>query len=58
MENAYNKTPAEALRHFQVDEHKGLSASQVQSAREKHGKNGMWEPWERQTTANTRNSVA
>jgi Ca2+ transporting ATPase len=41
MENAYTKTPAEALRHFQVDEHKGLSASQVQSAREKHGKNGM-----------------
>jgi Ca2+ transporting ATPase len=41
MENAYTKTPAEALRHFQVEEHKGLSAQQVQSAREKHGRNGM-----------------
>lgn len=40
MENAYTKTPAEALRHFQVEEQKGLSAQQVKSAREKHGKNG------------------
>lgn len=47
MENAYTKTPAEALRHFQVDEHKGLSAEQVKSAREKHGKNGMFRIVER-----------
>lgn len=48
MENAYTKTPAEALRHFQVDEHKGLSAEQVKAAREKHGKNGMFGLAERQ----------
>tara|TARA_R110002003_G_scaffold129_2_gene12078 strand:- start:3978 stop:4133 length:156 start_codon:yes stop_codon:yes gene_type:complete len=41
MENAYTKTPAEALKHFQVTEEKGLSEQQVQSLREKHGKNGM-----------------
>ncbi|CAN9318114.1 unnamed protein product [Alternaria alternata] len=41
MENAYTKTPAEALKYFQVDEQKGLSAQQVQSAREKHGKNAL-----------------
>lgn len=41
MENAYTKTPAEALKYFQVEEQKGLSAQQVQSAREKHGKNGV-----------------
>jgi Ca2+ transporting ATPase len=40
MDNAYTKTPAEALSHFQVEEQKGLSAQQVQSLREKHGKNG------------------
>jgi Ca2+ transporting ATPase len=40
MENAYTKTPAEALRHFQVTEEKGLSEQQVTSLREKHGKNG------------------
>ncbi|KAI4707015.1 hypothetical protein J4E89_008350 [Alternaria sp. Ai002NY15] len=41
MENAYTKTPAEALRQFQVEEQQGLSAQQVQSAREKHGKNAL-----------------
>jgi len=41
MENAYTKTPAEALKHFQVTEEKGLSEQQVKSLREKHGKNGM-----------------
>jgi Ca2+ transporting ATPase len=39
MENAYTKTPAEVLRHFQVTEEKGLSEQQVRSLREKHGKN-------------------
>jgi Ca2+ transporting ATPase len=42
MENAFTKTPAEALRHFQVVEQQGLSAQQVNSLREKHGKNGMF----------------
>jgi Ca2+ transporting ATPase len=41
MENAYIKTPGEALKAFQVTEHAGLSEQQVQSAREKYGKNGM-----------------
>ncbi|CAN9425737.1 unnamed protein product [Alternaria alternata] len=41
MENAYTKTPAQALKYFQVEEQKGLSAQQVQSAREKHGKNAL-----------------
>lgn len=42
MENAYTKSPAEALKHFQVEEQKGLSAQQVKSAREKYGRNGMF----------------
>jgi Ca2+ transporting ATPase len=41
MENAYTRTPAEALQHFQVAEETGLSAQQVQQLRAKHGKNGM-----------------
>jgi Ca2+ transporting ATPase len=41
MENAYTKTPAEALQHFQVTEEKGLSAQQVTSLRAKHGKNAL-----------------
>jgi Ca2+ transporting ATPase len=41
MENAFTKTPAEALRHFQVAEQQGLSAQQVNSLRETHGRNGM-----------------
>jgi hypothetical protein len=41
MENAYTKSPAEALKHFQVTEEKGLSEQQVASLRAKHGKNGM-----------------
>jgi hypothetical protein len=40
MENAYTKTPAEALRHFDVTEEKGLSKQQVETLRAKHGKNG------------------
>jgi Ca2+ transporting ATPase len=43
MENAFIKSPAEALRHFQVSEQQGLSAQQVQSLREKHGSNCMLE---------------
>ncbi|PSN65040.1 calcium ATPase [Corynespora cassiicola Philippines] len=41
MENAYNRTPAEALQHFQVTEEKGLSPQQVQDLRKKHGKNAL-----------------
>lgn len=41
MENAYTRTPAEALQHFQVREEQGLSDQQVASLREKYGKNGM-----------------
>jgi Ca2+ transporting ATPase len=41
MENAYTKTPGEALKHFQVTEQAGLSEQQVQAARQKYGKNGM-----------------
>lgn len=46
MENAFTKTPSEALKQFGVTEEKGLSAQQVQSLRQKHGKNGMLDkPW-------------
>ncbi|KAF9692319.1 hypothetical protein EKO04_009438 [Ascochyta lentis] len=41
MENAYTRTPEEALKHFQVTEEKGLSEQQVKSLREKHGKNAL-----------------
>jgi Ca2+ transporting ATPase len=40
MENAYTRTPAEVLQHFQVTEQKGLSETQVKDLRSKHGKNG------------------
>lgn len=40
MENAYTKTPAEALRHFGVTEQQGLNKQQVETLRAKHGKNG------------------
>lgn len=40
MDNAFTRTPAEALKHFGVTEENGLSEPQVKSLREKHGKNG------------------
>lgn len=40
MENAYTRTPGEALKHFQVTEERGLSEPQVKGLRDKHGKNG------------------
>jgi len=43
MENAFTKTPGEALKQFAVTEEKGLSAQQVQSLRQKHGRNGTSE---------------
>jgi Ca2+ transporting ATPase len=46
MENAFTKTPAEALRQFQVTEETGLSAHQVESLRQQHGRNCKLEyPW-------------
>jgi Ca2+ transporting ATPase len=42
MENAFTKTPSQALEQFGVTEGKGLSEQQVQSSRQKHGKNGMF----------------
>ena len=42
MENAYVKTPAEALKQFDVTEEKGLSEQQVLSLRQKYGKNGTF----------------
>lgn len=41
MENAYTQTPAEALRHFDVTEERGLSEQQVHRLREKHGRNAL-----------------
>ncbi|KAJ4300975.1 hypothetical protein N0V90_003064 [Kalmusia sp. IMI 367209] len=41
MENAFIKSPAEALKQFGVTEAKGLSDQQVQSARQKYGKNAL-----------------
>ncbi|KAF2795625.1 calcium ATPase [Melanomma pulvis-pyrius CBS 109.77] len=41
MENAYTKTPGDALKHFQVTEQQGLSEPQVKSLREKHGRNAI-----------------
>ncbi|KAH7132125.1 hypothetical protein B0J11DRAFT_217567 [Dendryphion nanum] len=41
METAYTKTPAEALKHFNVTEEKGLSDQQVQTLKAKHGKNAL-----------------
>jgi len=60
MENAYTKTPAEALQHFQVTEEKGLSEQQVKDLRAKHGKNGMlaMTRQEQRQRANARNSAA
>jgi Ca2+ transporting ATPase len=41
MENAYTRTPSEALKHFQVSEEKGLSEQQVSSLRQKFGRNAL-----------------
>lgn len=40
MEASYHLSAQEALEHFQVDEHKGLSDEQIQRALEKYGPNG------------------
>ncbi|KAF2876852.1 hypothetical protein BDV95DRAFT_561714 [Massariosphaeria phaeospora] len=41
MENAYTKSPGDALQHFHVSEEKGLSEQQVRSLRQQHGKNAL-----------------
>ncbi|KAF2015695.1 calcium ATPase [Aaosphaeria arxii CBS 175.79] len=41
MENAYVKTPAEALKQFGVTEAGGLSDQQVVGSRAKHGRNAL-----------------
>jgi Ca2+ transporting ATPase len=41
MENAFTQSTNEVLSRFSVTEHDGLSDSQIQQSREKHGPNGM-----------------
>ncbi|KAJ5625970.1 hypothetical protein N7510_002279 [Penicillium lagena] len=43
MENAFLYTPAEALKHFNVAEHTGLSQDAVLSSRKRHGPNAIEE---------------
>ncbi|KAJ5328531.1 hypothetical protein N7452_008921 [Penicillium brevicompactum] len=43
MENAYLRSPAEALGHFNVSEHSGLSQSAVLKSRQQHGPNALAE---------------
>lgn len=41
MENSFLYSPADALDHFNVSEHKGLSQDAVLKSRQKHGPNGQ-----------------
>ncbi|EEP82998.1 calcium-translocating P-type ATPase, SERCA-type [Uncinocarpus reesii 1704] len=41
MERSFLHSPHDVLAHFQVDEHEGLSSSQVLKSREKHGPNAI-----------------
>jgi magnesium-transporting ATPase (P-type) len=40
MENAFARSTSEVLKHFGVSETQGLTDAQVQSSREKYGRNG------------------
>ena len=40
MENAYVRSPRDVLAHFGATEANGLSNSQVEASRLKHGRNG------------------
>lgn len=40
MDSSFLSSTEEALEHFEVVEHHGLSAQQVQKATEKYGRNG------------------
>lgn len=42
MENAYAQSTGQVLKHFSVQEHKGLSDAQVIASREKYGSNGRF----------------
>ncbi|EGP85744.1 unnamed protein product [Zymoseptoria tritici ST99CH_3D7] len=41
MDDAYSRSTAEVLKHFQVTEQSGLSESAVEASRQKHGKNAI-----------------
>ncbi|KFY41655.1 hypothetical protein V495_04840 [Pseudogymnoascus sp. VKM F-4514 (FW-929)] len=41
MENAYAQSTGQVLKHFSVQEHKGLSDAQVIASREKYGSNAI-----------------
>ncbi|EON69187.1 Ca2+ transporting ATPase, sarcoplasmic/endoplasmic reticulum [Coniosporium apollinis CBS 100218] len=41
MDNAYIKSPKEALSHFHVSEHTGLPEDRLKSSREKYGSNSI-----------------
>lgn len=41
MENSFLYSPADALDHFNVSEHKGLSQDAVLKSRQTHGPNGQ-----------------
>ena len=41
METAYVRSPRDVLAHFGATEARGLSDSQVEASRLKHGRNGM-----------------
>lgn len=40
MENAYAQSTGQVLKHFSVQEHKGLDDAQVVASRAKYGSNG------------------
>jgi len=40
MDYSFLSSTEETLEHFDVEEHQGLSAHQVQEATEKYGRNG------------------
>lgn len=43
MENAYARSPRDVLAYFGAQENAGLSTSQVEDLRKKHGKNGTFD---------------
>jgi Ca2+ transporting ATPase len=43
MENAYNRSTREILKHFSVTTEQGLSDAQVVASREKYGRNAIAE---------------
>ena len=40
MEQSYNKSTSEVLKHFDVTEKQGLSPQRVEENRKRYGKNG------------------